>query len=41
MPMLPAMPLKIQNAMVGKNRNLFKDINIERAKNYNKPRKDE
>jgi hypothetical protein len=40
MPMLPTMPKNIYSA-VGKNRNLFKDVNKERAKNYNKEKKDE
>jgi len=34
------MPKMISSA-VGKNRMLFKDVNKERAKNYNKERKDE
>ncbi|CDW78036.1 UNKNOWN [Stylonychia lemnae] len=39
-PVLPQMPKMIASA-VGKNRMLFKDVNKERAKNYNKERKDE
>jgi hypothetical protein len=34
------MPKMIASA-VGKNRMLFKDVNKDRAKNYNKERKDE
>eukprot|EP00347_Sterkiella_histriomuscorum_P008976 403343006 len=39
-PVLPQMPKVIQSA-VGKNRSLFKDSNKEKAKNYNRERKDE
>jgi hypothetical protein len=40
MPMLPTMPKNIYSA-VGKYRAIFKDVNKDRAKNYNKERKDE
>lgn len=39
-PVLPQMPKNIQSA-VGKSRFLFKDINKDKAKNFNKERKDE
>jgi hypothetical protein len=37
--MLPTMPKKIASA-VGENRKLFKDVNRDRAKNYNKEKVD-